>query len=324
MVNAKEENMAKPILVTGAAGRVGAVGRTVTELLLKQGHAVRAMVRNEDERAHALRDKGAEVVVSDLLDLDSMHRVIAGCETMYFGLSVSDAYLAATVNTAAVAKHHGVKAFINMSQMTLSDMSITETTASPQHKLQWLAEQALNWSGLPVVHVRPTVFLEGFFLMLTSESVANSNQIRLPFSDGKTSPISAEDVARVVAALLVNPQPHIGRIYQLTGPQSENMNFFAQEYSKALGRTITFQDIPVELWREGLLQNGLPVHLVNHLATMADLHRAGRYDRMSDDVVKLTGQGPLSVQDFVRKNAATFTASAKVARVSADARSQQI
>ena len=43
--------MENPILVTGAAGRVGAVGRTVTELLLKQGKAVRAMVRNEDERA---------------------------------------------------------------------------------------------------------------------------------------------------------------------------------------------------------------------------------------------------------------------------------
>ena len=170
--------MANPILVTGAAGRVGAVGRTVTELLLKQGKAVRAMVRTEDERAQALRDKGAEVVVGDLLDLDSMHRVIAGCEMMYFGMSVSADYLAATVNTAVVAKHHGVKAFINMSQMTLSQMSISETTASPQHKLQWLAEQALDWSGLPIVHVRPTVFLEGFFLMLTSESVANSNQIR--------------------------------------------------------------------------------------------------------------------------------------------------
>lgn len=47
--------MANPILVTGAAGRVGAVGRTVTELLLKQGKAVRALVRNEDERALALR-----------------------------------------------------------------------------------------------------------------------------------------------------------------------------------------------------------------------------------------------------------------------------
>src|SRR5262252_871797 len=77
-----------------------------------------------------------EVVVGNLLDLNSMHRVIAGCETMYVGMSVSDSYLAATVNTAVVAKHHGVKAFINMSQMTLAQMGITETTPSPQHKLQ--------------------------------------------------------------------------------------------------------------------------------------------------------------------------------------------
>jgi uncharacterized protein YbjT (DUF2867 family) len=250
--------MADPILVTGAAGRVGAVGRTVTELLLKQGKAVRAMVRNEDERAQALRDMGAEVVVGNLLDLDSMHRVIAGCETMYFGMSVSDTYLAATVNAAAVAKHHGVKAFINMSQMTLSQMSITETTASPQHKLHWLAEQALNWSGLPVVHVRPTVLLQGFFLIFTADSVRESNQIRLPFGEGKTSPVAVEDVAT-----------------------------------------------------QGNIEGGLPVHLVNHLATMADLHRAGRYDRMSSDVRTLTGKGQLSVQEFITKNAATFTASAK-------------
>ena len=309
--------MANPILVTGAAGRVGAVGRTVTELLLKQGKPVRAMVRTEDERAQALRNIGAEVVVGNLLDLDSMHRAIAGCETMYFGMSISDAYLAATVTTAAVAKHHGVKAFINMSQMTVSQMSITETTPSPQHKLQWLSEQALNWSGLPVVHVRPTVFLEGFFLTLTSDSVRESNEIRLPIGKGKTSPVAAEDVARVVATLLENPQSHIGKIYHLTGPQSENMHFYAEEYSKALGRTITYQDIPVEPWRDALLKRGLPVHLVNHLATMADLHRAGRFDRMSDDVRTLTGQGPLSVQEFVRKNAATFTAPSRAARVSA-------
>jgi uncharacterized protein YbjT (DUF2867 family) len=134
--------MTNPILVTGAAGRVGGVGRTVTELLLKQGKAVRAMVRTEDERAQVLRSLGAEVVVGNLLDLDSMHRAIAGSETMYFGMSVSDTHLAATVNAAAVAKHHSVKTFINMSQMTVLQMSVTETTSSPQQKLRWLAEQA--------------------------------------------------------------------------------------------------------------------------------------------------------------------------------------
>ena len=61
--------MANPILVTGAAGRVCGVGRTITQQLLKQGKAVCAMVRNDDERAQALRDMGAEVVVGNLLHL---------------------------------------------------------------------------------------------------------------------------------------------------------------------------------------------------------------------------------------------------------------
>ena len=63
--------------------------------------------------------------------------------------------------------------------------------------------------------------------------------------------------------------------------------------------------------RDELLKRGWPVHVVNHLAVMGDLHRAGRFDRLSDDALMLTGQRPLSVQEFVRKNAATFTASAK-------------
>ncbi len=110
----------------------------------------------------------------------------------------------------------------------------------------------------------------------------------------------------MIAALLVNPQPHIGKIYHLTGPQSENMHL-RRSIRRRLAARSPFQDIPVEPWQDGLLERGLPVHLVNHRATMADLHRAGRYDRMSDDVITLTGQRPLSVQEFVR---APFTAPA--------------
>jgi uncharacterized protein YbjT (DUF2867 family) len=212
-----------------------------------------------------------------------------------------------------VAKHHGVSAFVNLSQMTVAQMSVSESTSSPQHKLHWLAEQALNWSGLPVVHVRPTVLLEGFFLILTSESVRESDRIRLPFGEGKTSPVSVEDVARAVTTILTDAQPHIGKVYHLTGPRSENMRFYADEYSEALGREIVYEDIPVEHWRDGLLAHGLPVHLANHLTAMAELHRAGRYDRMSDDVVKLTGQAPIGMQEFIRKHTSSFTARATAA-----------
>jgi uncharacterized protein YbjT (DUF2867 family) len=153
----RKHNYDSPILVTGAAGAVGGIGRNLTEFLLARGQKVRALVRREDERAEALRRVGAEVVEGDLTDLASMHRAIEGCRRIYFGMSVSAAYLEATVNTAAVARHHGVEAFVNMSQMTVSQMSITETTDSPQHKLHWLAEQALSWSGLPVVTVHGRV-----------------------------------------------------------------------------------------------------------------------------------------------------------------------
>jgi hypothetical protein len=84
-------------------------------------------------KAWALRDKGAEVVVGHRLVLDALHRVMAGGETMDFGMSVPDVCPAETVTAAAVAKHHGVKAFIKMSQLTLAQMRMTETTASPQH-----------------------------------------------------------------------------------------------------------------------------------------------------------------------------------------------
>jgi NAD(P)H-binding len=95
------------ILVTGAAGQLGAGGRTVTELLLDRGLPVRAMVRREDERAAALRAAGAEVVIGDVLEPADVYRVVRGCPRVYFGMSVSAGYLTATVTMAAVARESG-------------------------------------------------------------------------------------------------------------------------------------------------------------------------------------------------------------------------
>lgn len=296
----------KPILVTGAAGAIGGVGRNVTEFLLAKGHKVRALVRREDERADVLRRLGAEVVKGDLTNLDSMHRAIEGCGRIYFGMSVSAAYLEATINTAAVARHHGVEAFVNMSQMTVSQMSINESTESPQHKLHWLAEQALSWSGLPVVTVRPTVFFEGFFLVLAGVSVRASDALMLPMGGGKISPISAVDVASAVAAILDDPAPHIGQIYDLTGPESADLDHYARIFSEALGRPIRYRDVPLPAWSEGLRQARFPEHVASHLSAMVELTRQGRYDRMTDTMRKLTGKPPTNMRDFVKLHAAEF------------------
>lgn len=299
-----------PILVTGAAGRVGGVGGAVVKALRGRGLPVRALVRRDDERAEALRVTGAEVVVADLTRANDVLNALSGCRRLYFGMSVSEPYLEATVATAAAARERGdLEVFVNISQMTVSQMSLAETTDSPQHRQHWLAEQALNWSGLPVVHIRPTVFLQHFFFLdWAAESIARDGTIRLPFGSGRTSPVDTRDVAEVIAAILASPSGHVGKVYELTGPRSQDLDGMAAEYSEALGRSVKYVDMPFELWRDqDLRPRGLPEHVSAHFMTMAKLHAANRYDRLTHDVEAILGRPATGVRDFVARHARAFT-----------------
>jgi uncharacterized protein YbjT (DUF2867 family) len=281
------------------------VGRTVTTLLLERGFPVRAMVRREDDRAAALRAAGAEVVLGDLFEPADVYRVVNGCRRVYFGMSVSAGYLEATLTMATVAREIGVEALVNMSQMTVSQMSIQNTTPSHQQRQHWLGEQALAWSGLPVVTIRPTFFLESF-LVLAAPAVRDRSRLELPFGRGRTSPVAAADVARVVAAVLADPAPHLGKIYELTGPRSEDLDAVAREFSDALNRPVSYLDMPPGDFERRLQQQGLPEHVIGHLMTVGELHRAGRYDRQADGVRQVTGRPPLSVREFVSLSADQF------------------
>jgi uncharacterized protein YbjT (DUF2867 family) len=123
---------------------------------------------------------------------------------------------------------------------------------------------------------------------------------------GKTSPISAVAVARALAVILDNPAPHIGQIYDLTGPESADLEHYARAFSEALGRPIRYRDAPLPAWSEGLRQARYPEHVVRHLSAMADLTRQGRYDRLTDTFSKLTGDAPLNMRDFVKLHSAEF------------------
>lgn len=299
----------RPILVTGAAGSVGAVGRAVVEMLRRRDLPIRALVHREDERAEALRATGAEVVVGDLTRGADVVRAMADCRRVYFGMSVSTSYLEATTIAAAAAREQGnLEVLVNMSQMTVSQMSLTSTTESRQQRLHWLAEQVLDWSGLPVVHVRPTVFMENpLFTAFAVASITRDGTIRLPFGSGRTSPVASHDVAEVIAAILATPSPHVGKVYELTGPRSRDLTTMAAEYSEALGRPVTYVDVPYQQWVDRELSAlGLPQHVFEHLAGMARLHAEGRYDRVTHDVEKIIGRPASSVRDFVAAHPVLF------------------
>ncbi|MEU1199888.1 NAD(P)H-binding protein [Streptomyces sp. NPDC005813] len=285
-------------LITGA----GDVGRNVVERLRSQDVPVRVMVRRDDDRAARLRALGAEVVLGDLTRPDTVAAALEGTRSMYFAMPVSpDHLLAATVVASVAREYDTLDALVDMSQMTVSQMTATSTTESRQQRLHWLAEQVFDWSGLPVVHIRPTAFLDNpLFTTLTARTIQRNGTIELPFGSGRTSPIAVDDVARVIATVLSDPGPHVGHVYELTGPRTVDMTEMADAFSKALGRPVSYMDVPLDRWREEVLSTiDLPPHVEEHIVTMCRLHHQNRYDRASADVERLTGAPAQSIEEFV-------------------------
>jgi uncharacterized protein YbjT (DUF2867 family) len=286
------------VLLAGAGG----VGRLVLDELQGQDVRVRALVRREDHRAEELRALGTEVVTGDLTRPETVAAALEGVSRMYFGISVTPDHLLAATVVATVAREHGqLECLVDMSQMTVSTMTATSTAESHHQRLHWLAEQVLNWSGLPVTHVRPTVFLDNpLFTTLAAQTIKERGTMELPFGSGRTSPIATGDVARVVATLLCDPAAHAGQVYELTGPRTLDMDGVAEEFSRGLGRSVTYVDVAPERWlTEVLAAANLPPHVEQHIATMARLHRENRYDRATNDVERVTGTPSESVEAFV-------------------------
>ncbi|MEV7358344.1 NAD(P)H-binding protein [Kitasatospora sp. NPDC091276] len=296
--------LVEPVLVTGAGGGVGGVGRRILEGLRAQNVPVRALVHHDDERASDLRTMGGvEVMVGDLTRGADVVRALAGCHRAYFGMSVSSAYLEAAATVAVAARESvSLELLVSISQMTVSQMDLTSDAESRQQRLHYLAEHVLDWSGAPVVHVRPTVFMENpLFTGVAAASIRRDGTIRLPFGSARTSPVAAADVAEVVTALLLDPSPRTGRVHELTGARSRDMTAIAAEFSAALGREVTYVDVPYQEWLEhDLKSQGLPDHVFDHIATMARLHGENRYDRATNDVAELLGRPPRGFDTVIK------------------------
>lgn len=296
--------MSEPILVTGAGGGVGGVGHAVLERLCARGLAVRAFVHRDDGRADALRALGAQVVVGDLLHPADVASALAGCRRALFTLSVVPEYLEAATTFASLAGK--LEAVVDLSQMTVSQMTPVSEAESHQQRLHFLSERVFDWAGVPVVHVRPTVFLDNpLFTTLAARSIASSGELRLPFGRGSTSPIAAADVAAVVAAVLERPDHHRGHVLELTGPRVLTMEYVADAYARALGRPVIYVDVPADEWEATALADFTP-HVRDHLATLARLHRDGRFARRANSVEAVLGRPAQSVEAWVTEHAGLF------------------
>lgn len=286
--------MSKKVLISGATGDTG---RAAVREALALGLAVRAMVRKLDERSDALKAQGAEVVVGDLHNVNSLRDAMQGIEAAYFVYPVAPGLIEATVNFATAAKETGVKYVLNLSQR-----SADRESASDSCRDTAIAEQVFNWSGVPVIHLRPTYFLE-WLLYPWQLPFLQQGVLRMPVGKGTHSPIAADDQARAIASLLQDPRDYIGKVVPLSGPVEMNHEQMAAELSEALGRTIVFQDLPVEDYVKSLAEMGVPAYIVQHFDGAMRDYQNGHMSGADNNIEVITGKRSMTVGEFARLHA---------------------
>ncbi|AYL99295.1 NAD-dependent epimerase/dehydratase family protein [Mucilaginibacter celer] len=291
--------MKNNILVTGAAGDTGT---HVVSQLLKAGANVRAMVRQEDQRSDALKNSGAEIVVGDLNDFNSVSAALKGMNTAYFVYPLAPGLLEATAYFAQAAREEQLKLVVNVSQRT----SLRD---APSHSAQnhWVAERMLDRSGVPVTHLQPTLFME--WLVYFAEDIRDNSRIVTPFGKAKYASISSEDIARVAAAILLDPASHAGKIYPLFGPQELTQYEVAKILSDQVGRTISYIEVEPEAFGQIVSESDSPFNRpfnIQHFIGIAYMFRSGRLEGMNNNVEEITGTKPRSFAEFISERPGLF------------------
>jgi uncharacterized protein YbjT (DUF2867 family) len=284
----------RPVLITGATGDTG---RAAVREALALGLSVRAMVHKSDARSDALKKLGAEIAIGDLLEINTIRTAMEGVDAAYFVWPVQPGLIHAAVNFIQAAKEAGVKFVINLSQR-----SANRDSTSNSCRDSFIAEQVFNWSGLPVVHLRPTYFLE-WLLYPWQLPFLQKGVLRMPAGKGRHSPIAADDQGRAIAALLNSPEGHIGTIIPISGPVEMDHEQIAVELSKALGRKIVFQNPPVDEYCGSLEKMGVPAYIVQHLSGAMIDYQNGHMSGSDNNVEKLTGRRSMTVGEFALAHA---------------------
>jgi uncharacterized protein YbjT (DUF2867 family) len=207
----------------------------------------------------------------------------------------------ATAYFAQAATENRVHHIVNLSQFGAHRQ--VKSHGAQNH---WIAERLFDRAGVPVTHLRPTLFAEWF--MYQAAVIRSQNKFFLPFGDARFAPIATEDIGRVVSAILADPEPHAGKSYDLFGPRILDMHEVAKIFSAALERTISYVPIDTDTF-VGIVKQFMDAdpYFIQHISSLGQDLREGRAAGMNDLVEQLTGRKPMEMSEYVLRNREAFS-----------------
>ncbi len=277
-----------PLLaITGSTGRLGSM---VAGQLADR--SLRLIVRDA-ARAPTLEGRGAaaQLAVAEYGDAEAATRALTGVDVLFMVSAAESKERRAQHRTfISAAAAAGVQHLVYTSFAGAHPAAIF--TLGRDHAD---AEAAILASGL-----RYTILRDNFYADLLPFFADDAGVIRGPAGDGRVAAVARADVAAAAAAVLRDPPAHANATYELSGPEALTFDELAARAGAVLGKPLTYQRETLEEAYASRAHYGAePWQLDAWVSTYLAIAQ-GEVSRLTDDVARLTGRPPRTLEEALR------------------------
>ena len=281
------------ILITGASGNVG---KTVLREVAKSGAPHRAMYRRAAEAANA--SAGTETVVADFAKPETLGAALKNVDSVYLVCSPIPELVQLESNMIDACVAAGVKHVVQNSALGAGDY---DRSFPIWHRK---VEEKLKGTRLSWTILRPNSFHQNVVAFF-APTIRTQGVFYNSMHDAKNSLLDVRDVAAVAAKSLAGGE-HAGKIYELNGPEAISYTELAKKISKVAMRQVRYVDIPMDAQKKAMLDQGMPEWLTTALLDLQQYYLSGKGGETDGLLQKLLGRAPITMEEFLKENAAEF------------------
>ncbi|GAB3827919.1 SDR family oxidoreductase [Pontibacter rugosus] len=287
------------ILVTGATGTVGR--EVIKQLSMLEGDEirVRAGVHSVITGENLKRLPGVEISEMDFENQESLHAAFTHADKLFMVAPFADDQVEMEKTLVDEAKRTGVKHIVK-----LSSMGADEEPGILLGLWHREIERYIEDSGISYTFLRPTSFMQNY-IDYNAASIKQEGKFYQPLGNGKVSYIDARDIAAVGVETLLK-EGHVGKIYELTGPEALSNNEVAALLSEVSGKQVAYIDTPEAEAREAMLAQGTPEWMADAMLELYGVYKSGSATKTTTTVEDVTGQKPHTMRQFLEDHREDF------------------
>lgn len=238
-----------PYVVFGVTGRTGAA---TADVLLLSGHPVRVVVR-DPAKGRPWAERGAEVAVADLTDLDSMLKALRQVKGAYVvspqHYNRDDLFERADL-IADITAHAAVAADVPR-LVALSSVGADRESGTGWIGMNRTFEQRLSKAGVSTIFLRAAYFMENWMPLVGHAVRTGTLPTFLAPSQRPLPMVATADVGSAAAALLQEERTGTS-VVTLSGPKDYAPNDVAAIVSATLEKPVGVAVLPEAEWPKAL------------------------------------------------------------------------